>query len=197
MRVAIIGAGPAGLFLGSALAGRGHDVVAVDRDTRPPPGHWPRPGVMQFHHAHGFRPQVGMALEREWPAALDAWLALGAEPITFDVPGMGPVPAGHRSRRDTFERAMRTTADTVQGLAIEQGHVDGVFAREGRVHGLVVDGSPVDADLVVDASGRSGRSVDALRAPSSVGGPCGMAYVDRQYRLRDGAEPGPMSNPLA
>jgi hypothetical protein len=24
-----------------------------------------------------------------------------------------------------------------------------------------------------------------------------MAYVDRQYRLRDGAEPGPMSNPLA
>ena len=37
MRVAIIGAGPAGLFLGSALAGRGHDVVAVDRDTGPPP----------------------------------------------------------------------------------------------------------------------------------------------------------------
>jgi len=197
MRVAIIGAGPAGLFLGSALAVRGHDVVAVDRDTRPPPGQWPRPGVMQFHHAHGFRPQVGMALEREWPAALDAWLALGAEPITFDVPGMGLVPAGHRSRRDTFERALRTTADGVPGLTIGQGHVDGVLAREGRVHGLVVDGSPVDADLVVDASGRSGRSVDALRAPSSLGGPCGMAYVDRQYRLRDGAEPGPMSNPLA
>ena len=197
MRVAIIGAGPAGLFLGSALAARGHDVVAVDRDARPPAGHWPRPGVMQFHHAHGVRPQVGMALEREWPAALDAWLALGAEPITFDVPGLGPVPAGHRSRRDTFERALRTTADEVPGLTIDQGHVDGVLASEGRVHGLVVDGSPVDADLVVDASGRSGRSVDALRVPSSVGGPCGMAYVDREYRLRGGAEPGPMSNPLA
>ncbi|HZB19358.1 MAG TPA: FAD-dependent monooxygenase [Blastococcus sp.] len=197
MRVAIIGAGPAGLFLGSALAARGHDVVAVDRDARPPSGPWRRPGVMQFHHAHGFRPQVGMALEREWPAALDAWLALGAEPITFDVPGLGPVPAGHRSRRDTFERALRTTADEVPGLTIGQGHVDGLLAEEGRVHGLVVDGSPVDADLVVDASGRSGRSVDALRVPPSVGGPCGMAYVDRQYRLRSGAEPGPMSNPLA
>jgi 2-polyprenyl-6-methoxyphenol hydroxylase-like FAD-dependent oxidoreductase len=43
MRIAIIGAGPAGLFLGSALAGRGHDVVAVDRDPDPPPdGRWAR-----------------------------------------------------------------------------------------------------------------------------------------------------------
>src|SRR3954454_24461234 len=198
MRVAIIGAGPAGLFLGSALAGRGHDVVAVDRDPDPPPeGRWARPGVMQFHHAHAFRTQVGVALAREWPAALDAWLACGVEPINFDVPGMGVVAAGHRSTRDTFERALRTTADSVPGLLIRQGHVDGVMSPDGRVTGIVVDGTPLEADLVVDASGRSGRSVDALRAPASVGGPCGMAYVDRQYRLRDGAEPGPLTNPLA
>src|SRR3712207_4440153 len=164
MRVAVIGAGAAGLFLGSALAGRGHDVVAVDRDTRSPPGYWARSGVMQLLHAHGLRPQVGMALAQEWPAALDLWIGLGAEEITFDVPGMGEVPAGHRSRRDTFERALRTTADAVPGLAIRQGHVDGVLLAEGRVHGLVVDGSPVEADLVVDASGRGGRSVDELRA---------------------------------
>ena len=44
MRVAIIGAGPAGLFLGSALAGRGHDVVAVDRDTGPAAGGLGPPG---------------------------------------------------------------------------------------------------------------------------------------------------------
>ena len=197
MRVAIIGAGPAGLFLGSSLAARGHDVVAVDRDPRPPTGRWRRPGVMQFHHAHAFRHHVGMALRSEWPAALDAWLARGAEPITFDLPGVGQVPAGHRSRRETFERALRTTAETVPGLTIAQGHVDGVLSAEGRVRGIVVDGAPVQADLVVDASGRSGRSVDALRAPATVGGPCGMAYVDRQYRLHDGAEPGPMTNALA
>ncbi|TFV92797.1 FAD-dependent oxidoreductase [Blastococcus sp. CT_GayMR20] len=197
MRVAIIGAGPAGLFVGSALALRGHEVVAVDRDSRPPPGHWARPGVMQFHHAHGFRPQVGLALKREWPQALDAWLAAGAEPIEFDVPGMGLVRAGHRSRRDTFERALRTAAERVPGLTIGKGHVDDVVSSAGRVRGIVVDGSPVAADLVVDASGRSGHSVDALRAPASLGGPCGMAYVDRQYRLLEGAEPGPMSNPLA
>jgi 2-polyprenyl-6-methoxyphenol hydroxylase-like FAD-dependent oxidoreductase len=197
MRVAIIGAGPAGLFLGTALAHRGHTVVAVDRDTSPPPqGRWARPGVMQFHHAHAFRTQVGIALGREWPAALDAWLELGAEPVTVDVPGMGVVPAGHLSRRDTFERALRSSADAVRGLTIRQGHVDGVLCTDARVHGVVVDGSSLDADLVVDASGRSGRAADHLRAPAMIGGPCGMAYVDRQYRLRDGAEPGPLSNPL-
>src|SRR4051795_10815847 len=65
------------------------------------------------------------------------------------------------------------------------------------MRGIAVDGSRVEADLAGHASGRSARSVDALRAPASVGGPCGMAYVDRQYRLLDGAEPGPMSNALA
>lgn len=198
MRVAIIGAGPAGLLVGAALARRGHSVVAVDRDTDPPEtARWRRPGVMQFHHAHGFRPQVGRALQQEWPEALDVWLSLGAEPITFQVPGMDRVPAGHRSRRETFERALRTAARDAAGLTIRHGHVDGLIAVAGRVRGIVVEGTPVDADLVVDASGRSGRSVDALRAPATVGGPCGMAYVDRQYRLRDGVEPGPMSNPLA
>ena len=196
--MAIIGAGPAGLFLGASLAARGYEVVAVDRDTSPPPeGRWARPGVMQFHHAHAFRTQVGMALGDEWPAALDAWLESGAEPVTFEVPGMGVVPAGHLSRRDTFERALRTSAENVSGLTIRQGHVDGVRCTDGRVEGLVVDGSLLDADLVVDASGRSGRAVDELRAPAALGGPCGMAYVDRQYRLLDPAERGPLTNPLA
>jgi 2-polyprenyl-6-methoxyphenol hydroxylase-like FAD-dependent oxidoreductase len=198
MRVAVVGAGPAGLLVGSALAGRGHEVVAVERDAGPPPrGVWARRGVMQFHHAHGFRPQVGQVLREEWPAAFAAWMALGAEPITFDVPGFGPVPGGHRSRRDTFERALRTTAGGVAGLTIRQGHVDGVVTSGGRARGIVVDGRSLEADLVVDASGRSGRAADGVRAPASEGGPCGMAYVDRQYQLRDGAEPGPMTNPLA
>lgn len=198
MHVAIIGAGPAGLLVGSALAGRGHDVLAVDRDAGPPrQGRWARRGVMQFHHAHGFRPQVGQVLQEEWPAAFAAWLTLGAEPISFDIPGLGQVPGGHRSRRDTFERALRATSDDVSDLSVQQAHVDGLLSSGGRVRGVIVDGSRLEADLVVDASGRSGRAVNDLRAPSTVGGLCGMAYVDRQYRLLDGAEPGPMTNPLA
>ncbi len=198
MRIAVIGAGPVGLLLGVALARRGHVVVAVDRDPGPPgAGWWDRHGVMQFHHAHGFRPQVGQVLAEEWPEAHAAWLRLGAEPIDFDVPGLGRVPAGHRSRRELFERALRATAPGEPGLTLLQGHVDALVLEAGRVRGLVVDGSRLEADLVVDASGRSGRAADPVRAPATAGGPCGMAYVDRQYRLRDGAEPGPMANPLA
>src|SRR3954471_15400700 len=101
-----------------------------------------------------------------------------------------PIPAGH------FERALRATSDCVAGLSVRHVHVNGVVCSGGRVRGIVVDGRSLEADLVVDASGRSGRAADDVRAPSSLGGPCGMAYVDRQYRLRDGAEPGPMANPL-
>src|SRR6188472_2870917 len=76
MKVAIIGAGPTGLVMGIGLARRGHQVVAVDRDGGPAAdGSWPRKGVMQFHHAHGFRPQIGNLLQREAPAAWQNWLA--------------------------------------------------------------------------------------------------------------------------
>ena len=198
MRVAVIGAGPAGLLAGSSLARRGHQVVVVDRDPGPPgEGHWARRGVMQFHHAHAFRPQVGIVLEQEWPAAFAAWLAAGAEPVTFDLPGGGTIAGGYRSRRDTFERALRGCAEEVPGLSLRRGHVDGVRTSHGRVHGLLVDGVPVDADLVVDASGRAGRAAEDLRAAAQVGGLCGMAYVDRLFRSREGAPPGPLTNPIA
>ena len=79
MRVAIIGAGPAGLYVGAGLARRGHEVIAVERDPGPAAdGSWPRRGVMQFHHAHAFRHQVVQALQHELPEALQRWLAAGA-----------------------------------------------------------------------------------------------------------------------
>ena len=70
MDIIIIGAGPAGLTAGAALAQRRHRVVAIDPDRGPAPdGSWRRRGVMQFEHAHGFRPQVRDLLVTEWPAA--------------------------------------------------------------------------------------------------------------------------------
>jgi 2-polyprenyl-6-methoxyphenol hydroxylase-like FAD-dependent oxidoreductase len=198
MRVAIIGAGPAGLFTGAALARRGHEVIAVERDPGPAAdGTWPRLGVMQFHHAHGFRGQVIQGLQDELPGALQGWLAAGAEPIRLRLPGGGEVTIGMRSRRVTFERALRTAALGQPGLTVRRGHAESVLSERGRAAGLRVDGREVPADLVIDASGRVGRATRSLRPGPVSGGPCGIAYVDRQYQLRPGAEPGPLTSPIA
>ena len=58
-----------------------------------------------------------------------------------------------------------------------------------------MNGHQVDADLVVDASGRAGQLARTLRAPAE-GGDCGIAYVSRQYQLLPGAENGPMNAPI-
>src|SRR5689334_21335829 len=106
MRVAIVGAGPTGLFSGVALARRGHQVTIVDRDRGPAPdGSWARRGVMQFHNPHGLRRQVVDALEAEIPEVHARLRAAGA--VDTILPAEGPRPemvVGMQCRRSTFER---------------------------------------------------------------------------------------------
>ena len=202
MRTAIIGAGPAGLVLGAALARRGAQVTLVDRDPGPPAeGVWARKGVMQFHHAHGIRSQVVDTLRRELPEAYELLLGVGAEPVEMPLPDGSTAVAGLRCQRSTYEQGVRAAAVTVPGVTLRTGHVDHVLETVGsagrHAAGIVVDGDTIEADLVVDASGRSGRVNRDRRAPASAGGICGIAYVDRVYQLAPGAEPGPMVNPIA
>lgn len=199
MRTLIVGSGPTGLVLGAALARRGHQVTSVDRDPGPTTDAWVRRGVMQFEHAHGFRPQVAQTLQAQWPQAFTRWQQLGAQLVQAPDAAGDPHMLGVLSRRSTFERALRHAATTQPGLTLHTGHVDGLELERGRVIGARVDGCRVQADLVVDASGRRSRvssSTASGRGPE-VDGDCGLAYVDRTYRLRPGAEPGPMVNPIA
>lgn len=198
MRCIVVGAGPAGLTLGIGLARRGHGVTIVERDPGPEAGgRWPRRGVMQFHHPHGVRPQVQEVLAAEAPIAYELALRAGAEPVVMTLPDGTERAAGLRIRRATLERAMRAAALTTPGLVMRQGNAEEVLAGAGRAAGIRVDGAVVAADLVVDATGRSGRLSQAWRAPAEIGGDTGIAYVCREYRLLSGAEPGPLTSPLA
>jgi 2-polyprenyl-6-methoxyphenol hydroxylase-like FAD-dependent oxidoreductase len=193
MRIAVVGAGPTGLFSAIALARRGHAVTVVDRDPGPQPdGSWERTGVMQFHHPHAFRSQIVDALAAEMPDVLEAVIGAGAERLRVLPDG----PVGLRCRRMVFERVLRSAALAEPGVAALRGHADEVLTERGRATGLRVDGQPLGADLVLDASGRSGRLGRGLRAPAQ-GGDCGQAYVSRQYRLRPGAGFPAMAMPLA
>jgi 2-polyprenyl-6-methoxyphenol hydroxylase-like FAD-dependent oxidoreductase len=198
VKVIVIGAGPTGLTLGAMLARRGHQVIAVDRDRGPAAdGSWRRIGVMQFAHAHGFRAQVPELLLAEWPEAHDAWLALGAEPIVLDLPGGGTV-GGVRSRRITYERALRTAARRVVGLTLAAGTVSGLVERDDPesgvvVCGVVVDGETLTSDVVIDASGR----VPLAAGRALLDRECGISYVGRTYRQHADADPGPLTSALS
>ncbi|MET0899462.1 MAG: NAD(P)/FAD-dependent oxidoreductase [Mycobacterium sp.] len=190
MRTVVIGGGPTGLFSAIALARRGHEIVVVDRDPGPPPtGPWHRRGVMQFHQAHTFRGPVVEALKAEMPDVLASLENVGAE-VSYAADGSAVAAL---CRREVFERVLRRHAGSEPGVTVVTGHVDEVLQDSGRVIGVVADGRVLRADLVLDASGRSGRATRALRRAAE-GGPCGATYVSRQYRLRD--RRGPVNSPI-
>lgn len=193
MQVGIVGAGPAGLYLAMGLARRGHRVLVVDRDRGPAePGWSSRAGVMQFHHPHFFRLPVLEALAADTP---EVWAALQrAGAVSVGAPERPQVPAGFRCRRVTFERVLRAATEQQNGVTLRVGHAERVELSRGRAVGVSVDGASVPADLLIDASGRSGRFTRELRRPGE-GGDCGIAYVSRQYRLHPGAPDGPTNAP--
>lgn len=193
MPTVVVGAGPAGLFTAIALARRGRRIVVVDRDPGPSPsGEWRRRGVMQFEHAHTFRGPAVEAMQDEMPDALDALRRAGARVVTAE----DGTPVVLHSRRTLFERVLREIACREPTLTMRTGHADGVRCEAGRAVGVHVGGDVIPADVVVDASGRASRVMRDPTHHKPEGGPCGAAYVTRQYRLADAADPGPVNSPV-
>ncbi|MBI1379044.1 MAG: FAD-dependent oxidoreductase [Frankiales bacterium] len=187
MQVLVAGGGPVGTYTAIALARHGHVVTVVDRDPGPgADGEWQRKGVMQGTHPHGWRPGVRRALLAEMPDVYQEILAAGArEQRPPGVPdAMAAMATGYFCRRPVVERVLRAAAQRQPGLTWLTGHVDDVVVEDGVARGLVVDGDRLDADAVVVATGRVSHLGERLRGRVE-GGPCGSAYIFRQYRARE------------
>ena len=183
-KTVVVGAGPIGLYCAIIRARAGDEVIVVDRDGGPVDGDWQRRGVMQFRHPHFFRPAVRRVFEQTAPDLWDA--VVGAGGIPAHPPGAPEFVTGLQSRRSTFEQAIRGAAAAEPRVTLRTGHADAVEIASGQVTGLVVDGGRVDADLLIDATGRAGKLGDDLR-PAGQGGPCGFSYVSRMYEVLDDA----------
>ena len=184
MRVTVVGAGPVGSLAALMLARRGHEVTLVDRDPGPAgDGEWQRKGVMQFNLPHFFRPQVRQAICEEVPELWSAILLAGGLPAT--PPGFPEMMTGLQCRRATAERAIWNFTTAEPGIRRVTGHADSLIVEDGRVTGVVVDGTDIAADLVLVAGGRTSKLGDDLRAPAEAQD-SGVSYAARQYRARPG-----------
>ncbi|MDX2235051.1 MAG: FAD-dependent oxidoreductase [Hyphomonadaceae bacterium] len=191
-RILILGAGITGLCAAMALAGRGREIVVLDRDPPPPDldpdeafAHWSRRGVTQLRHSHVFIGRLIALLRARQPALWDALLASGARESAFADALPPKLRATYRSapgdealsflfsRRSTLELVMRRHAEGLRDVTfVTDAFVAGpLFAR--REGALVLEGvrgarageaATWRADAVIDAMGRTSAFPEWLAA---------------------------------
>ncbi len=209
MRIAIVGAGVAGLGSAIALAHDGHDVVLLERDATPLPEtpdeafEWKRRGAPQVRHSHAFLARMRNLLRDRLPDVRDDLLKAGATEVAWGdmvlptVEDRSPKPGDEElvmlcCRRTTFEWVLRQAALRTDRVELRDGvTVTGLQATNGSVTGVHTNGGDITADVVLDATGRPSRLPELLR---EIGvrlkektSPTGIVYLSRFYRLRDAA----------
>jgi 2-polyprenyl-6-methoxyphenol hydroxylase-like FAD-dependent oxidoreductase len=190
-QVVVVGGSMAGLLAARALAEHAESVVVIERD-RLPQEVAPRGRVPQGRHLHVLL-SAGLERLRQWfPGIEEELTALGAVPVegseAWVHQGGGYRARGYWGRpglgmtRPLLEHVVRGRVAALAGVTIQDGRtVDAVTMRLGRVTGVVVDGKPRPADLVVDCSGRSSRIAHALAASHVLDPPVTTVGIDIGY----------------
>ncbi len=190
-RIAIIGAGIAGLGTAMALARADRDIIIIDRDAPPPDSVetafeiWERKGVTQLRHSHVFLGCLVSLLRKKHPRLHAMLREAGAREIGFEesLPlSLRPVYQKDESdidlaflfsRRTTLEHIMRSYVVSLPGVTFFTAtRVRGLLtSRNGdrtTVTGVVAERDNVPpenlhADIVIDACGRNTLLTDFLR----------------------------------
>lgn len=202
----VIGASMGGLLAARALIGPYDRVTLVDRDTLPT-GPENRKGVPQGRHVHALLARAAELLDAMFPgflAEMDAagvpvvrdWaqtsFAVGNHPFALPA-GAASVPLYSASRPE-LEFRVRSRVRALPGVEIvdgaevsellstpDRGRVTGVQIRRDGVH------TELAADLVVDATGRTGRAAVWLAGLGYDAAPEEELPIDLIYATRHGS----------
>ncbi|MEV4428899.1 FAD-dependent oxidoreductase [Streptomyces sp. R-07] len=208
----VIGGSLAGLLAARVLAEHAEKVTVVERD-RFPEGPDARPGVPQGRHLHVLIAGGQQALDELLPGFMTELSGLGAPKVGMPEDMIqwqngtwfrrsaatahfytGPRPQLEwlvRKRVLADPRIELVEGTETVGLTGDSSRVRGVRLRE-RGAGTGKETRVLEADLVVDASGRSTKAADWLaaigaEAPHEETIDTGLAYSTRVYRMRGDA----------
>ena len=201
-----------GLLAARVLADAYERVTVVERDPLPESGS-DRRGVPQGRHAHALLPRGAQILEGLFPGLL-AGLVAGGVPVTREPREFWFSVGGHLLCRDGeagepvyqpsrphLEHRVRSRVRALPNVSVrDRCEVAGLVTTpvRDRVTGARVlpAGGGADeilaADLIVDATGRGGRTTAWLKAigydlPAEERVPVDVKYASRYLRLRAGA----------
>lgn len=224
-KVIVIGAGIAGLSSALAVQAKGFEVALLERDP-PPPDYfdptgvstWRRRGAPQVPHPHFLMGGLRNLIYAHHPQLVDALLQAGVWELPF-IDTLHPVARSNYrvragdaqltafvSRRSTLETVMRRYVDALPGVTVHsQCEAEALLFEPGmeplkavgvRIRREHADTEELRGDIVIDASGRSGRLDRQLR---ELGADIrdehyesGDVYFTRQYRLKPGNEYAPL-----
>lgn len=195
----VIGASTTGLVSAAAIARHFERVTIVDRDDLPTDPIW-RKGAPQSRHVHvllrggrnvmdnylpGFTTGmvehdaqlIDMSNDTAWYHS-GGWKQRFVSGVTLLCSSKGFLEWSLRQRLLQFPNVSIIDGKTVNNLRLADGRVTGVFSE---------DGGALDADLVVEASGRSSRCSHWLEAAGfgavpQVELPVDVGYASRTYQ---------------
>ncbi|MGH4023311.1 MAG: NAD(P)/FAD-dependent oxidoreductase [Pseudonocardiaceae bacterium] len=216
LRVLVLGGGLAGLATALFLARRGGQVDLLERDHSAVPtgvraaAGWHRDSVPQSAHSHAFPARCRQLLATEAPDVLAGLQAAGVREIPLRPPASiaaAGSSAGFEAdpelvvlgaRRPVVEWVLRRAVEKERGVRVHAGaEATGLTESGGRLTGVRVDGGVVEADIVVDATGRHSPVVDWLaeqgRPVPECSAPCGITYYSRYWVLHRTGDPGELN----
>lgn len=211
-RVVIAGGGVGGLTTALLLARAGHRVTLLEKDPALPPDQaqeafigWDRPGVPQWRLIHVLAARLRLLLAEHLPDVVEALYESGArdaDPAAALAPeSRRPEDADLRvllCRRAVYEWVLRDRCAAQADLDVESGcAVQALIGTAGdppHIRGVrLADGRTFDADLVVDATGRTSaleRWLGLLggRPAPWESAPVGIIYFSRFYERAEEGE---------